>query len=150
MLIRAATAEDAAALAGLHSESFASGWSAAEFAGLLAAPGALGFVGHEAGEAVGFLLARAVADEAEILTVAVAPRHRGSGAGLALVQAAASAAKRDGAAALYLEVATDNAAALALYARAGFERAGFRPRYYARAGGEPVDALVLRLPLAPA
>jgi len=41
-------------------------------------------------------------------------------------------------------VAEDNAAAVALYEGEGFERAGVRRRYYARPGGPPQDALVLR------
>ena len=45
---------------------------------------------------------------------------------------------------LWLEVAHDNDAALALYLRAGFETAGRRPGYYARGQGEYADALVMR------
>ena len=45
---------------------------------------------------------------------------------------------------LWLEVAVDNAAAVALYEKAGFETTGRRPRYYARPSGERVDALLMR------
>lgn len=147
-MIRAAGREDAASLAVLHAASFDAPWAADEIAALLAPTGAFGLIAHDAGEDAGFLLARAVAGEAEILTVAVVPHRRGFGTGRALVGAAIARARRDGAEALYLEVAVDNVAALALYDRAGFSRAGLRPRYYARSGREPVDALVLRLPLA--
>jgi ribosomal-protein-alanine N-acetyltransferase len=59
----------------------------------------------------------------------------------------AGAAAR-GATRLFLEVADDNAAALALYARAGFSEAGRRPGYYARPDGVRQDALILALNLA--
>lgn len=95
--------------------------------------------GHRAGEA-GFVLARAAADEAEILTLAVVPAWRRRGLGAALLAAAQRRAASLGAAQLFLEVAADNDAARALYAGAGFEAVGLRRGYYA--GGR--DALVLR------
>ena len=96
----------------------------------------------------GFILIRVVADEAEILTLAVRPQARRHGLGLSLVEQAAQTAAEHGAARLFLEVAEDNAAARSLYARAGFETAGRRPRYYARANGPAVDALLLSLNLS--
>ena len=96
-------------------------------------------------EAGGFVLARVVADEAEILTLAVDPHGQGQGAGRLLLQAAMGEARRRGAVAMFLEVAPSNAAALALYGSAGFVQVGRRPRYYP--GGS--DALVLRGPLNP-
>jgi ribosomal-protein-alanine N-acetyltransferase len=148
--IREATRVDAASLAKLHAASFDTPWEADEIAALLAAPGGLGLLAHDAGEDTGFLLARTAADEAEILTVAVLPHRRRLGTGRALVQAASEAVRTAGAALLYLEVAADDAAALALYEAAGFVRAGVRRRYYTRRDGERADALVLRLPLEPA
>ena len=96
-------------------------------------------------EAGGFVLARVVADEAEILTLAVDPHRQGQGAGHLLLQAAMGEAQRRGAVAIFLEVAPSNAAALALYGSAGFVQVGRRPRYYPGGG----DALVLRGPLNP-
>ena len=96
-------------------------------------------------EAGGFMLARVVADEAEILTLAVDPRRQGRGVGRLLLQAAMGDARRRGAVAMFLEVAPSNAAALALYGSAGFVQVGRRPRYYPGGG----DALVLRGPLNP-
>ena len=91
----------------------------------------------------GFVLARAVAGEAEILTLAVAPAARGKGLGRALLQAAISKAQALGAQTMFLEVGADNPAALALYAGLGFTKVGDRKGYY-----QGRDALVLRLPLA--
>jgi ribosomal-protein-alanine N-acetyltransferase len=78
-----------------------------------------------------------------VLTLAVDPAHRRSGAGRALVEAVAITAAAAGARSLFLEVASDNQAAMALYGAAGFGRVGQRPAYYRRAAGA-VDALVLR------
>ena len=54
------------------------------------------------------------------------------------------AATAQGAQSLFLEVADDNPAAQALYAKAGFVSVGRRTGYYARPSGRAVDALVLR------
>ena len=136
---------DAAGMAAVHATSFDEPWGPEEIAALLDGPGGFGLVVREpAAEAiVAFILARAVADEAEVLTLAVDPARRRSGVGQALVEAAAIAAAAAGAHALFLEVASDNIAALALYRAAGFGQVGQRPAYYHRATGA-IDALVLR------
>ena len=126
-------------LAGLHARAFETPWSAGEFADLVAQPGVRAL---SAGEE-GFILLRTVADEAEILTLAGRPESRRRGLGRALVEAGAAEAARAGALSLFLEVAHDNLAALALYARAGFAEAGRRPRYYRRPEGPAADALIL-------
>lgn len=131
--------DDAAALAALHAAAFESPWSAGELAALLASPGV--FALAEPGE--GFVLARVAADEAEILTLAVAPGARRRGLGRRLTEAAAELAAARGAASLFLEVAEDNAAGRGLYAAAGFAETGRRPGYYARPGAAAVDALIL-------
>lgn len=89
----------------------------------------------------GFVLARAAAGEAEILTLAVLPPARRRGLGQALVSGAmALAIVRAQAEAMFLEVAEGNAGALALYRGLGFAEVGRRKRYYP----DGADALVLR------
>lgn len=136
------TTVDPAALAALHATGFERGWSAAALADLLDQPGVMVMTAPD-----GFILIRVVADEAEILTLAVHPQARGRGQGARLTRQAAAAAAAAGARRLFLEVAEDNTAARALYRRTGFESVGRRPRYYARAGAAPVDALLLSLNL---
>lgn len=95
-------------------------------------------------------LRRARGGDAEIMTVAVAPAAQGRGLGRLLVAALQAEAERRGAGRLLLEVRSTNAAARALYARAGFEQVGTRAGYYRSgpdAAGAGVDALVLRLAL---
>ena len=136
------TAATAARLADLHAGAFAAPWDAAAFETLL---GQAGVFAIEAPE--GFILIRSVADEAEILTLAVDPAARRQGVGARLVREGAAEAAARGATRLFLEVADDNAAALALYAGAGFIEAGRRPGYYARPDGSRQDALILALNL---
>lgn len=143
VILEPVRAEDAAALAAVHARAFEAGWSAADIGELLAAPGGFGLAVREAGEVGGFVLARSIAGEAEILTLAVDPAARRRGLGRGLLEAAAAAALASGAETLFLEVAADNAAAIALYQAAGFIRVGARPGYYQRAD-RAIDALVLR------
>ncbi len=141
MRIAAVPAAAAGALAPLHAESFDRPWTAADLRELAVLPGVTSLAALDAEEeALGFVMLRRAADEAEILTLAVAPAARRRGVGRALVEAAVAHAP----AALFLEVAADNAAARALYAAAGFREAGRRRGYYPRPGGEAQDALVLR------
>ncbi len=134
---------DPPTLAELHATAFEHGWSAAEFVSLLQTPGTFVIA-----ETHGFILARALAGEAEIVTLAVAPAARRQGLARRLVEAAVVQALALGAQALFLEVADDNIPALSLYRDFGFETVGRRRGYYVRGGGEaPVDALVMRLSL---
>jgi ribosomal-protein-alanine N-acetyltransferase len=84
-----------------------------------------------------------MAGEAEVLTLAVRPAQRRRGIARALVDAAALLASRT-ASAMFLEVADDNPAAVALYAQAGFAAVGRRAGYYARPGAPAADAIVMR------
>ncbi|MCF3947871.1 GNAT family N-acetyltransferase [Acidiphilium iwatense] len=132
-----AAAPHAQAIGLLHAAAFGpEAWSEASIATLFASPGVFGFID----EAGGCVIARTVADEAEILTIGVIPAARRRGLGWQLLGAALHEAGRRGASAVFLEVAADNAAARALYARAGFAEAGRRRDYY----GAGQDALLLR------
>ena len=130
-------ADDVTALALLHAGAFADAWSASYLRDLFARPGVFAFAAPE-----GFILARAAADEAEILTLAVAPTARRKGLGRALVRAVMVHAQTLGIRNLFLEVAAGNDAAQGLYRGLGFVAVGRRKAYY---GGE--DADVLRLPI---
>ncbi|MGP3695769.1 GNAT family N-acetyltransferase [Rhodobacter sp. NSM] len=142
------------ALAALHGRVFVTPrpWSAGDFRTLLKEPSVFLLVEprpdpaagalHPA-EPQGFLMGRAVAGEAEILTLAVAPEARRRGLGARLTAAFLRAAGARGAESAFLEVAADNAAAIALYTAAGFAEAGRRRGYYRTAEGRPLDALVM-------
>jgi ribosomal-protein-alanine N-acetyltransferase len=132
-------------LAEIHAASFPQSWSREDL-GNLVCGGASGLVLNALEEVAGFLLWRIAAGEAEILTIAVAPRHRRQGAGGRLLRAALDALSIAGAREVYLEVAEDNPAALKLYRAAGFATVGRRRGYYQREG-KAIDAQVLQLKL---
>jgi [ribosomal protein S18]-alanine N-acetyltransferase len=144
MILAPASVADADALAEAHARSFDHPWSAAEIAALLVSPGVFALTARAGNTVGGFILARAIAGEAEVLTLAVDPVLRRRGIARALVEAAIAAAEVAGAEAVFLEVAADNPAAIALYQAAGFEAAGRRRGYYPRPGDAAIDALVLR------
>ena len=135
---------DAVALAAVHATSFEAPWTSADIATLLASPGAFALAASEADDPHGFILARAIAGEAEILTLAVDSAFRRQGLARALVEAAVGVAVSLAAETLFLEVAADNPAAIALYLGAGFIEVGRRRGYYARPDSAQIDALVMR------
>ena len=132
-------------LADIHARAFREDrpWTAAEFASLLDSPGV---TLHAAG--TGFAVSRSVAEESELLTLAVDPTYRRRGTGRALVDAWLDHAGRTAARA-FLEVAADNTAALRLYEAAGFTEMARRRGYYAHGRRSPVDALILSRALTP-
>ena len=141
--MRRATPAHAAALALIHASAFPTGarWGAEAMALQLGLPGAFGWIDPAGGMA----LARVAADEAEVLTLAVAPQARRRGLARRLLAAVMAEAADRGARSMALEVAAGNEAGRALYEAAGFEPVGRRRGYYP--GGE--DALVLRAALTP-
>ncbi len=130
----AVTLYHAASLATIHAGAFPQGerWSAASFTGLLATPGTFGLLDERGG----FVVVRQAGGEAELLTIAVLPEARRQGIARSLL--AVVLVRVPGP--VFLEVAADNTAALALYATASFEPCGRRKDYY----GPGRDALVLR------
>ena len=136
MIPRRVQPADAPLLAVLHAAAFERPWDEAAFEALLVTFNVFGLML----DGQGFILCRAVVDEAEILTLAVSPRVRRYGVGRTLVEAAAGVAAARGADSLFLEVASTNEAALGLYAATGFAPAGLRRAYYA----DGADALVMR------
>lgn len=128
-------------MARLHNSSFRvpRPWRTEEFADLLAQPAVFALqTGCD-----GFVLGRVVADEAELLTLAVAPGARRRGLGRNLLTAFENRASTRGAVRGILEVAVSNAAALALYRRCGWQECGRRPAYYRDPQGDAIDAVMM-------
>ncbi|MBB4183737.1 GNAT family N-acetyltransferase [Sinorhizobium terangae] len=143
---------DLVAAAALHRQRFASPWSDGEIHALLSQDTVFGFVARQTSGAFrpafgGFVLSRAVAGEAEILTIGVDPRFIRSGLGWRLMQAAMREALVKGSEALFLEVDETNEAALGLYQKLGFLKVGERRAYYQSSTGARTAALVMRLDL---
>jgi ribosomal-protein-alanine N-acetyltransferase len=141
---------DAPVLAALHRACFTDAWDAAAFAKLLANPAVFAVVAAvsvDANESQGFVVIQTAGGESEILALGVAPAARRAGLARDLLGRARMEAAKRGAQSMFLEVAEDNGAALALYRGAGFVIVGRRKAYYARPGGKAVDALMLRASL---
>ncbi len=96
----------------------------------------------ETAEAIGFSLSRTVADESELLLLAVHPRRHRQGVGRRLLEDFIDRAQGDGVVRAHLEVRDGNAA-VEMYLRAGFEPVGRRRNYYHAPNGRRFDALTL-------
>ena len=142
-----ATPNDAPAMASVHAQAFDKPWDESNFEDLLDGEGIFGVLA-QGDDPAGVLICRAVAGEAEILTVGVAGWARRQGIGRALMVSAIEMARQAGAAQMFLEVDVANSGAVALYERLGFRRAGLRKAYYDRGVDGLADALVMRLDLA--
>jgi ribosomal-protein-alanine N-acetyltransferase len=142
-------ADCAGRLAEIHATAFARPWSALDFERLLAERGVIadGVFADGGDEVDGFVLSRRVLDEAEILTVAMAPSGRGRGFGAILLRPHLEALSRLGVRRVHLEVEDGNAPALALYRRLGFAETGRRTAYYAKQGGPHAAAILMSLDL---
>jgi [ribosomal protein S18]-alanine N-acetyltransferase len=136
--------QDAVPLASLHAAAFRRGWSAEEFERLLIDPNVVADRAMAGSDLVGFVLSRLAADQAEILSIAVAVSHRGRGLARKLLEVHLRRLTTYGAAALFLDVDARNMPARRLYAALGFYEVGRRPSYYRDAETEAGTALVLR------
>ncbi len=140
---------DADDLAALHTHAFRHGWPATEIEALIADPTVTVVVARQGRtplprRPVGFVMVRAAADEAEILTVAVAPAWRGRGVGRLMMDETIRRLYFMRVASLFLEVDEGNGPALSLYRHLGFREVGRRANYYA---GGTANALVMRADL---
>lgn len=131
---------DAAQMAALHARAFAQGgaWSLSDFQDLLETRNMV-----ICDNPYGFAVLRIVAPEAEILTIAIAPEMQGKGHGRALLDAVLAQARSARVEDIFLEVDSNNHAARALYAAAGFDETGLRKNYYRYNTGGYGDAILL-------
>lgn len=143
--VRLAGPADAGILAAIHATSFSQPWNAVAMSAFLASPGCISLLagGPDGNPPQGFLIARCVGDEAEILTFAVHPACRGIGLGRALFEVCLKALREAEAKKLFLEVDENNAPARNLYSSLGGAPVGRRPRYYEHGGNAAIFCLAL-------
>jgi ribosomal-protein-alanine N-acetyltransferase len=146
--VEAATLRDARRLAQLHGESFHRGWGEGEFETMLGERNTLVHRLRIGNKLIGFAVSRMAADEAEILSIAVAASHRGRGLSRNLLLTHLGHLAGHGIRTIFLEVEENNQPARRLYERAGFSVAGRRERYYQQPGGEQLNALLMRRDLS--
>ncbi len=147
-VVEPATRHDLAALAQLHGASFHRGWGEGEFDAMLREPNTLVHRLRRGNKVIGFAVSRMAADEAEILSIAVAAKERGRGLSRGLLATHLGHLAGRGIRTVFLEVEENNQPATRLYAKAGFAVVGRRERYYREAGGEERNALVMRRDLS--
>ena len=126
-------------------DRFGEAWTRSQCAGILPMPGVELVLARDGeGDVAGFSLSRTVADEAELLLLAVAPDFRRRGIGRMLLDHFTRASRNAGASRIHLEVREGNPAVI-MYRQAGFIFAGRRPKYYRGRFGGDFDALTLSL-----
>jgi ribosomal-protein-alanine N-acetyltransferase len=146
--VEPANLRDAPRLSQLHRASFHRGWGTDEFEQILIERNALAHRLRLGGSTIGFIVSRTAADEAEILSVAVAQKHRGHGFSRDLLRTHLGHLAGLGMKTVFLEVEENNRPARALYERAGFRVVGRRERYYKDASGEQLNAVVMQRDLS--
>lgn len=145
--IRQGGADDLDAVITVMNDAFAPGfgerWTRSQCAGILPMSGVmLRLAGETGAPPLGFSLMRIVADEAELLLIAVDPKAQRRGFGQALLDDFMAQARGSGAIRFHLEVRDGNPA-VAMYGAAGFAAAGRRANYYHGPNGEHYDAITL-------
>ncbi len=122
---------------------FGEGWTRSQCGGILPLSGVLLILAEdESGGICGFSLLRTVADEAELLLLAVEPQAQRRGIGRALLDHFIDHGRKTGVRRLHLEVRDGNPA-VAMYQAFGFKAEGRRPKYYSGVDGSQHDALTM-------
>jgi len=116
----------------------AAAWSRADYEHVFTGDFA-GWVAEGTSSIAGFLIARRMADEVEILNAAVARESRRSGIGTLLLREGLAWGEAAGARRAFLEVRETNFAAILFYERNGFSGVGHRPHYYS----DPAESALL-------
>ena len=143
-----ASASDIDRLAEMQATCFHEPWGAASIAKTLSLPGAFALILRDSTPAgrisAGFVVVQVVTDQADLLTLGVIPGLRRRGRARLLLEEALLRAADLGAKSMFLEVAEDNPAGLALYRGAGFALIGRREGYYRSPEGRKVAAITMR------
>jgi len=123
-VIRAATVDDAPAIAALEARLFGTdAWTLEQVVEELTGPGRAAWV-STLDALAGYVITWSSGDATDLLRIAVAPEQQRRGLATELLEAARPSTR------WLLEVADDNAAALAFYRKHGFVEIDRRPRYY--------------------
>jgi ribosomal-protein-alanine N-acetyltransferase len=119
-------------------------WTRSQLAGILPMSGVSLVLARDrtTDEAIGFSLVRSVADESELLLIAVVPAHHRRGVGRRLLEDFLDRCRNDGIKRVHLEVRDGNPA-VEMYRTAGFSAVGRRKNYYHATDGSRFDAITL-------
>lgn len=117
------------------------GWSANAFLSQACHPTGVVLAALCGGDFAGLFAGFTASDTGEVLTIATVPEYRGKGVARALLTEFLRLVPND-VETIALEVRQSNTAAIGLYNRFGFEKAGVRKRFY-RDPVEDADIMVL-------
>ena len=145
IILRPLAEADLPAVLMIEESSFSSPWTRAGFVHELQNPHSYSTIAERAGEVLGYLCSWHVADEVQILNIAVQTNSRRQGVAERLLRHVLEAGQRRGAQSANLEVRRGNLPARQLYEKFGFREVAVRRGYYA--DGE--DALLMVCPLLP-
>ena len=145
--LRVATLDDLTILVDLEALTFPEDpWSPFMLADELSSPASRYWIAmDEAGVPIGYGGVKVGGDQADVMTIGVAPRARGRGVGRAILDALLEWARQAGAVEIFLDVRPSNEGAIALYNSRGFVEIGRRPRYFRNPVEEAVE---MRAPLS--
>lgn len=123
---------------------FGEAWTRSQLAGILPMGGVSLVLARDADskDAIGFSLFRTVADESELLLLAVNSTHHRRGVGRQMLGYFIERARNEGAVRVHLEVRDGNPA-VDMYRTAGFSPVGRRRNYYHAPDGQRFDAITL-------
>jgi ribosomal-protein-alanine N-acetyltransferase len=124
--------------------SFVSPWSPASFEEEIVRPVSCLWGIKRDSRLRGYICFWVLADEVQLMNIAVHPSSRGRGLGRLLINRMLGIAAREGIGVIWLEVRPSNHAARALYQETGFEEIARRPRYYSESNE---DGIVMALSL---
>lgn len=152
-------------IADIHKASFNKAWDEDELNSTIQNKGVHCLTVHDTSKpkhmALGFLIYRITAGEAEIITIASYPNHRRKGIARTLMDEMVRVCLTERTNEIFLEVDEQNKPALTLYKAVGFKKVGERKGYYKKTGNEsganqsstPLDnivstALIMKLDLS--
>jgi [ribosomal protein S18]-alanine N-acetyltransferase len=123
---------------------FGEAWTRSQLAGILPMNGVCLALARDAdsAETIGFSLVRTVADESELLLIAVHPAHHRRGIGSRLLADFLERARNNHVLRVHLEVRDGNPA-VTMYRNVGFLPVGRRRNYYHGPNGSRFDAITL-------
>lgn len=123
---------------------FGEAWTRSQLAGILPMGGVAMMLAREpdGDMTIGFSLFRTIAEESELLLIAVLPEHHRRGVGRQLLDDFLERARNNGVSRVHLEVRDGNPAVV-MYQTAGFSPVGRRRNYYLAPDGRRFDAITL-------
>ncbi|GAA0470028.1 hypothetical protein GCM10009096_08680 [Parasphingorhabdus litoris] len=126
------------------SSTYGESWNEHQCRSMLSLPGTLLLIASWNQNPCGFAISREVADEEELLMIAVDPQYQNNGIGETIMKQVITNAVENGIAALFLEVRSNNPAQT-MYQKVGFEKIGLRRAYYTGDNKEKFDAITYKM-----